>query len=128
MSKKKSKGRDDDDGVLVWSSGPGGSQSFGVKGQVKDEDGVAATSDQPPAEQKLKVTFDKKGRRGKAVTLIRGFQHTKGTLEDLARRLKQQCGAGGSLEGATVLIQVDHRDRIVEYLKAQGYKVTLAGK
>lgn len=126
MGKKK---RDrDGDGVLVYSTGPGGSQSFGTGGQAKDEDGIPALRDMPAAEQKVKVTFDKKGRRGKAVTLVRGLQLTKATLEDIARKLKQQCGAGGSLEGATVLIQGDHRDKIADYLKTQGYKVTLPGK
>ena len=69
---------------------------------------------------------DRKGRKGKVVTVASGF-----VLTDLARTLKTMCGAGGTTktEDDTQVIEVqgDHRDRIAEKLKSLGYQVKIAG-
>ncbi len=73
---------------------------------------------------KLHVQLEKKGRKGKGVTVIKGFFHTKNDLESFARELKTRCGSGGTVKGDTIEIQGDHRKTAVEYFKAKGFKVT----
>ena len=48
-------------------------------------------------------------------------------LRTLAKRLKQQCGSGGTVKNGTIEIQGDHRDTVVTTLSAQGYTVKRAG-
>jgi translation initiation factor 1 (eIF-1/SUI1) len=46
-------------------------------------------------EKVVHVTLDTHGRKGKCVTIVSGLQHNPTTLADIARILKQYCGAGG---------------------------------
>jgi translation initiation factor 1 len=70
--------------------------------------------------------FREKGRRGgKTVTVVRGLP--AGELEAVAADLKRLCGAGGSAKEGAVEIQGDHREKVAERLRTQGYEVKLAG-
>lgn len=81
----------------------------------------------PPAEQRLRVWLDRRQRAGKTATIVRGFRGTTADLESLGRMLKQRCGVGGSVKEGEILIQGDHRDRVVELLLAAGYGCKKAG-
>jgi translation initiation factor 1 len=76
----------------------------------------------PPEKQQLKIFLQTKGRKGKSVTLIQGFQHDPGTLNELARTLKQFCGAGGTVKDQEIEIQGDKRKAVAEELLQLGYK------
>ena len=81
----------------------------------------------PPARQNLRVWLDRKQRAGKVVTLVRGFVGRDDDLQKLARLLKTRCGVGGAAKEGEILIQGDHRDRVVEILTRAGYGCKKAG-
>lgn len=81
----------------------------------------------PPAQQDLRVWRDSKQRGGKVVTLVKGFVGTSDDLEELGRTLKRGCGVGGSAKDGEIIIQGDHRDRVVEILLKAGYRCKKAG-
>ena len=85
----------------------------------------------PPQQQDLRVMRDKKGRKGKVVTVINGFKLSEADLKSLTKTLKSFCGAGGTakVEGAGQVIEIqgDHREKVADKLKTLGYKVKLAG-
>jgi len=67
------------------------------------------------------------GRGGKAVTLIKNLTLPAEGLKSLAKRIKQECGAGGTVKDGTIEIQGEHRKQIAELLSALGYQVKIAG-
>ncbi|MDO5496550.1 MAG: translation initiation factor [Alistipes sp.] len=80
-----------------------------------------------PAKQDLRVWLDRKHRGGKTVTLVKGFVGTQEDLSELGRMLKSRCGVGGSAKDGEIIIQGDHRERVVELLLKEGYRCKKAG-
>ena len=74
-----------------------------------------------PSQQKLRVSLDTKHRAGKAVTLIAGFIGKDQDLQDLGKKLKTFCGTGGSAKDCEVIIQGDQREKVMLWLKNNGY-------
>ena len=81
----------------------------------------------PAARQQLRVWLDRRQRAGKVVTIVRGFVGREADLAELARLLKTRCGVGGAAKEGEILIQGDHRDRVVEILTKAGYGCKKAG-
>jgi translation initiation factor 1 len=77
--------------------------------------------------QRVRVRRETAGRRGKAVTTIYDLPLDDAGLRELATRLKKRCGVGGSAKDGVIELQGDHRDAVVEVLRAEGYDVVLAG-
>mgnify|MGYP001337928791 FL=1 len=71
----------------------------------------------------VRVRIDSKGRKGKTVTLVEGLQHNPATLAEIARILKQHCGAGGTVKDGHIEIQGNQVDRVAEKLREMNYVV-----
>lgn len=81
----------------------------------------------PPADGVVRISRDRKGRGGKTASVITGLPGTEADLDVLLKQLKQHLGTGGTREGQVLLIQGDHRERLVQALTARGHRVKLAG-
>jgi len=75
----------------------------------------------------VRVSRETKGRRGKAVTVVRGAPLDAAGLDDLARELKKLCGTGGTVKNGSVEIQGDQRERVGAALAARGWRVKTVG-
>jgi translation initiation factor 1 len=69
------------------------------------------------------LSLDTHGRKGKSVTIISGLHHNPGSMEDIARILKQFCGTGGTVKEGKIELQGDQRARAAEKLKEMNYLV-----
>ena len=78
----------------------------------------------PKNQQKLRLNMERAGRGGKTVTLVKGFVGSDKDINALCKLLKQKCGVGGSVKDGEIIIQGDHRQRLVEVLKKEGYTQT----
>lgn len=111
MAKKNKKNRVG----IVYSTNPDYDYQFN-----EQEESEAA----PASQQRLRVSLDRKKRKGKEVTLITGFMGPEQDLKDLGKALKSKCGVGGSVKDGEILLQGDHRNKVVDWLKDQGYSQT----
>jgi len=76
----------------------------------------------PPGKQTAQLSVEKR-KRGKVVTVIRGLDSEGNDLPALLTRLKNSCGAGGTLSDDGLEIQGRQVERVQEELKGMGYKV-----
>ena len=70
----------------------------------------------------IRVQREVKGRKGKTVTTVSGFEINADELKNLAAQLKRRCGTGGSVKDGVIIIQGDHRDTLITELNARGFK------
>jgi translation initiation factor 1 len=103
---------------LVYSTNPNFKQN---------EDEESRDLEISPSDQQLRVWRDSKSRAGKTVTLVKGYQGSKASLEDLGKKLKSQCGVGGTVKDGEIIIQGDFREKITDILMKMGYGVKMAG-
>ena len=82
-----------------------------------------AASEPLPARIVAKLRLEKKGRGGKAVTVVYDLPKNEAFLKALAGELKRACGAGGAVAEGGVEIQGDLRDRVRDVLVKKGWTV-----
>ena len=85
------------------------------------DDSQEEAGTRPKNQQKLRLNMERAGRGGKTVTLVKGFVGSEEDITALSKLLKQKCGVGGSVKDGEIIIQGDHRQRLVEILKKEGF-------
>ena len=76
-------------------------------------------------EEPLNCVYEK--RKGKPVTIIKGYNGADEDFKILAKELKTMLGVGGSFKKESIIIQGDFRDQIMTFLKDKGFKVKRVG-
>ena len=66
-------------------------------------------------------------RKGKATTLIDGYEGTDADFKMLAKEIKTKLSVGGTFKDDAIIIQGDYRDKIMQLLKEKGFKVKRVG-
>ncbi len=80
-----------------------------------------------PGAAVVKVGRETKGRRGKGVTTVWDLPLDEAGVRELAGKLKERCGTGGTVKDGRIEIQGDQRERIASELQKLGYKVKRVG-
>jgi translation initiation factor 1 len=104
-------------GGMVYSTNP----------NYKPEESPSNDETLPSGQQDLRVWLEKNHRGGKTATVIKGFVGNVDDLETLGKTLKTKCGTGGSAKDGEIIIQGDHREKIMTILSQLGYKAKKAG-
>ncbi len=107
------------DNRTVWSSEEGDLR--------KRKDLAPGSTSLPPAQQTIYLHRDSSGRGGKAVTLVKNLVLSADDLRSLAKKLKQECGTGGTIKEGVIEMQGEQRQKIANILQKLGYKVKIAG-
>ncbi len=99
---------------------------YSTNPDFKFEDEFESIGTLPSQQQNFKIWLDRKGG-GKIVSRVSGFIGQDADLQDLRKKLQTLCGAGGSAKDDEILIQGDHRDKILNWLLTNNYKAKKAG-
>lgn len=86
------------------------------------EDSEESESEFKPATQILRVHIERKNRGGKEATVIKGFTCREEIQKDLGKLLKDKLGIGGSVKNDEIILQGDHREKVMSILFDLGYK------
>lgn len=103
----------------VWSS---------EKGDLrKKNQSTAGSTSLPHQQQTVTLHRESSGRHGKPVTLVKNLVLSSDNLKALAKKLKQECGTGGTIKDGVIEIQGEQRQKVADVLQTLGYKVKIAG-
>ena len=71
---------------------------------------------------KINISKQKKGKKGKTVTLIRGLgAEDEILLKELLKKIKVFCGTGGTLIDKNIQLQGDVVSKSIEFLRKEGF-------
>ena len=112
---KKSDENSKQDSSLVYSTDQGRIKQKNLAPNISPSDGFA------------RIRRETKGRKGKGVVAISGLGLDTKALKQLAKKLKQTCGTGGTVVGDIIEIQGDKREVIKSVLEKEGFKVKFTG-
>lgn len=119
------------DRKIVYSTGPEGS---GPPANLSSRPSPIRAPENPagpwPSMQGnavVRVQRERKGRGGKTVSIITGVKSPAAGQQALLKVLKTTLGTGGTLEEAALVIQGDHRERIIQILRELGFTAKIAG-
>jgi translation initiation factor 1 len=93
--------------------------------------GSAAKPGPPPPLRnrgRVDITREKGGRGGKTVTVVDGFTGIGlPEKEQLVKRMRAECGCGGTLKDGRIEIQGDQRETVARILSEAGFRPVFAG-
>ena len=102
----------------VWSS---------EQGDLRKQTQITDVKSQQPQQQTIYQHRETSGRGGKAVTIVKKLMLSEEDMKALAKKLKNECGTGGTIKDGIIEIQGEHREKIAVVLQRLGYKVKIAG-
>lgn len=73
------------------------------------------------------VRMERTGRGGKEATVIEQLNLTASERAEWLKALKSALGCGGGVEGDTIMLQGDHRERLKHVLADRGVKKVIVG-
>ncbi len=73
-------------------------------------------------QQRIKIYCDRR-RYGKMVTIVEGIDAADIDIEDLAKRLKTKCAAGGTVKDRRIELQGEHKKKVKLALEDIGFTV-----
>ncbi len=91
---------------------------------INEDDKIDNSVSLPSDQQQLKVLVDKKQRKGKHVTIVKGYTGSDDDFQHLAKMLKTKCGVGGSAKDGEILIQGDLKEKVYDLLINFGFTKT----
>lgn len=74
-------------------------------------------------EQQEISIYSVKRRYGKMVTIVEGINASDIDLEDLAKKLKTKCAAGGTVKDGKIELQGEHKRKVQSALEEMGFRV-----
>jgi len=96
---------------LVYSTNP----DLNLQQPKEEEDTLTAK------EQILFTGTDKRNRNGKIITFIKGFKGKTSDLEELGKSLRTFCGSGGTVKEGEIILQGDHKEKVIRWLHQNGF-------
>jgi translation initiation factor 1 len=106
---------------LLWTDDPAEKEKQKNKNKKQQIDVV-------PTEHELSIRPEKKGRGGKVVSVIYDFPvGSEDYFKKLTKKLKRECGSGGTYKVDSIEVQGDHREKIKVFLESLGFKVKFTG-
>jgi translation initiation factor 1 len=75
-----------------------------------------------PQKQSLRVAAEKR-KHGRTMTVVRDLIPSENDLHAILQKLKNACGAGGTIDGDNIEVQGNHVDRVKAELQKLGYRV-----
>jgi translation initiation factor 1 len=75
-------------------------------------------------QQTVKISTDSR-RYGKVVTIVEGFDPNDIDIDDLARKLKTKCAAGGTAKDGKIELQGEHKKKVQKALEDMGFKTEI---
>jgi translation initiation factor 1 len=99
---------------------------YSTNPDYKYESSIAEQLSGSSNSQNLKVWIDRKGGN-KVVTRVAEFEGNDFDLAVLKKKIQTECGTGGAVKDGEILIQGDHRDKVLNILISEGYAAKKAG-
>ena len=72
---------------------------------------------------KINISKQKKGKKGKTITLIKGLkEEDEILLKEFLKKIKVFCGTGGTLIDSNIQLQGDMVSKSIEFLRKEGFQ------
>ena len=72
---------------------------------------------------KINISKQKKGKKGKTITLIKGLSIRNETeVKELLKKMKVFCGTGGTVIDKDIQLQGDMVNKSIEFLRKEGFQ------
>jgi len=112
------------DARTVWSSDDGDQRK---KTLTPSPSPKGRRESLPPQQQTAYLHRESGGRGGKVVSVVKNLVLSEDDMKSLAKKLKQECGTGGTVKDGVIEIQGENRQKMAVVLQRLGYKVKIAG-